>query len=96
MDPRLLKANALEEEIAQLTEFLELIKNGQKFNTTYNKQNCFEELTLKARICTGSDSPLYTRSLRIREMIDLFIEAGVDQLEILLKAKEIEFERIFK
>lgn len=93
---KLEKANQLEKEIKELEDFISLIEEGQKYNEDHKHQNLFRAVNLSAWICTGSDSPMYDKSLTGNKMVIDFVNAGLKSLDSSLEQKKEEFENMFK
>ena len=96
MNEKIDKANKLRIEIEQIIDLLDIIKDGQTYDTKYKSQNTFSCLEINAHVCTGSQSSRHNKKIDNNETITKFCNAGSLVLREELSKKQLELEALFK
>ena len=95
LEQKIQKANSLKQEINDIKDFIKIIVDGQKYDERYNGQNYFRGISLSAEIWTGTQTCDYNRKMNNTDTIKSFVNAGLEQLKVLLKEKQEELEKMF-
>lgn len=96
VNKKIQKAKKLQDDIAQLKNFINLCNNGHQYSEQHKGQNKFRSLTVSADIWTGSQNPNYKESILNHDTIKLIIIATELLLKDRLKEQEDELTSMFK
>lgn len=98
---KLKKANILNDEIQSLEDFIDFCTRAQQIDernakgNELNGVNRFSFTEVGAYLCTGTQSPHYSRKLHGDDLVRKFVNNGINGLSNLLKEKKEEFQKIF-